>query len=303
MKVFKILAILFVFIVLIVVGAAAFGLSRLDALAKQVIEQGATHVLDVKTTLRKADVQLTKSAFAMEGLNVANPSGYKTPHFLALGSGGVSLNPQSLKTKLIELPTLTLADLDVNLEKSGGKANYQQILDNMKRFESSGSSAPSSSSESEYKFVIRRLEIKNISAHANLIPLVGDKAVVDVVVPEIVLTDVGTGGKPLDMSALVNLITKSVLSSIISVGGSQLPTEILDGLQAGIGSLSSLGDVGTQILDQSGQVIGNLQGTVSGLQKGLDDAAKGVQEGADNLKKEADKIGGTVKDLLGGKSK
>ncbi len=295
MKIFKVLAIVFVIGILVVVGAVFFGLTQLDRLAKSLIEQGTTHVLDVPTTLQKADVQLAKSAFEMDGLKIANPSGYKSAHFLTLGNGGVTLDAKSIQTKLIELPTLTLSNIDVNLEKSGGKANYQQILDNMKRLEGWGSK-PSGSAGSDYKFVIRRLEIKNISAHANLIPLAGDKATVDVIVPEIVLTDVGTGGHPLDMSALVNLITKTVLASIISVGGSQLPTEILDGLQSGVGSLSSLGDIGAQILDGSGQSIGDLHSKIGGLQGTIDGATKDLKEGAG-------KIEGAIKDILGGKSK
>ena len=303
MKVLKVVLILVVLGILVVGGAVMYGLSQLDRVAKTLIEKGATHVLDVPTTLQSADVQLAQSAFEMDGLRVANPPGFKTAHFLTLGAGGVTLDPKSVQTKRIELPTLTLTDIDVNLEKAGGKANYQQILDNMNRFEKAGGAKPSGSSGSEYTFVIRRLEIKNISAHANLIPLAGDAAKVDVIVPEIVLTDVGSGGKPLDMAQLVNLITKTVLASIISVGGSTLPTEILDGLEEGVGSLASLGDIGAQILDSRGQSIGDLKGSIDTLQGKIQNATEGLKDGADKLQKEADKIGEGIKDLLGGKNK
>ncbi len=295
------LVVLVVAVVALVGGAVWYGFTQIDSIAKSLIEKGATYVLDVPTTLDTADVQIAKSAFEMKGLNVANPSGYTTSHFLALNSGGVSLDAKSIKTKLIELPTLTLTGIDVNLEKAGGKANYQQILDNVKRFEDKDASKPSSGSGSEYTFVIRRVEIRDINAHAQLLPIGGDATKVDVNVPEIVLTDVGSGGKPVSMSELINIITKAVMSSIISVGGNVLPTEMLGDLKGSLGSLSSLGDVGAQVFDKSGAMIGDLQGTIGGLTSGLNDAAKGLQDGADKLKKDADKIGEGISDLLGGK--
>jgi hypothetical protein len=304
MKIVKVLLVLALVLAIGVAGLVWFGMSKLDSLAKTLIEKGGTHVLAVDTTLQKADVQLSKSSFAMEGLKIANPTGYNSSHFLTLGAGGVTLDPKTIQSDLIELPTLTLSSIDVNLEKAGGKANYQQILENAKRFESSGSSAPPSSGGSDGpKFVIRRIEIRDINAHAQLLPIGGDATKVDVNVPELVLTDVGSGGKPLTTAELINLLTKSILASIISVGGNTLSPEMLNDLQGSLGSLSSLGDIGTQILDKSGASIGDLQGTLGGLKGAAGDAAKGLQDTADKLKEEADKIGGGVKDLLGGGNK
>ena len=301
----KIVKLLVVFIVIAALGIAGlfwFGLSRLDSMAKSLIEKGGTHVLAVDTTLRKADVQIAQQAFAMEGLKIANPPGYKTSHFLTLGSGSVSVDiAKLLETKVVEVPTLALTSIDVNLDKSGGKANYQQILENAKRFEDSGDAPPAgTTSENNYKFVIRRIEIRDINAHAQLLPIGGDATKVDINVPEVVLTDVGSAGEPLSTSELINLITKAVLSSIIEVGGNRLPVEMLGDLQGSLSSLSSLGGIGTQIFDKSGTVVGDLQGTIGGLKGAADDTIKGLKEGADKLKKDADKIGEGVKDLLGG---
>lgn len=300
MKIVKILLVLVVVVLLAVGGIVAFGISQVDSIARKLIERGGTHVLAVDTTLQKADVQFSKSAFEMHGLRIANPTGYTTPHFLTLDTGGVSLDAKTVQTELIELPTLTLTGIDVNLEKSQGKANYQQILENAKRFESSQPSQ-SPSKEDGPKFVIRRIELKNINAHAQLLPLGGDITKVDVAVPEVILTDVGSGGDPVTMAELINLITKSVMSSIISVGGNVLPTEMLGDLQGSLAALSDLGNVKAEILDASGNVIGTLQGTLGNLQGAANDALKGAQDTADKLKKDADKIGEGVKDLLGGK--
>jgi hypothetical protein len=301
MKIVKVLLVLVIVAVLGIAGAIWFVAGRIDGWAKTLIEKGGTHVLAVDTTLQKADIQFTKSAFAMEGLKVANPEGYKTSHFLTLGAGSVSVDPDTVQSDLIQLPTLTLSAIDVNLEKAAGKANYQQILENAKRFENSGSSAPPSSGGADGpKFVIRRIEIRDINAHAQLLPIGGDATKVDVNVPELVLTDVGSGGTPLTTAELINLITKSILSSIISVGGNTLPTEMLGDLQGSLASLSSLGNVGSQILDKSGAVIGDLQSTLGGLKGAAGDAAKNLQDTADKLKEEADKLGSGVKDLLGG---
>src|SRR5262249_51919211 len=162
------------------------------------IEVAATNALGVQTTLRSADVGIMKGTFDMQGLDVANPAGFKTPHFLNLGEGNVQVSLNTLQQQTVELPYLRLTAIDGNLEKKN----------------ESGSSSPSSPSDK--KFVVREITIKDIKVHVDLLPIGGDAAKLDVPIDEIKLTNVGSGtdGGML-MKDLVPTIVKAVLAAVV----------------------------------------------------------------------------------------
>ena len=126
-KLFKILAAVAVIIVVLIVGAVILISVTLDKAVKVAIEKGGTYALGVETTLDKADVQVMAQAFEMEGLLVANPEGFES-HFISLGKAGIALDGSTLQAEVIEIPVLTINDLDMNLLKNDNGSNYKIIL-------------------------------------------------------------------------------------------------------------------------------------------------------------------------------
>jgi len=131
-KLIKMVAVLLILLVLATVAVAFY----IDTIAKTAIERGATYALGVETTLGSADVGLLSGTFSMGDLTVANPAGFESPYFTHLGQGDVEVALKTLRQETVELPTLTLTDLEIYLDKKEGKANYDVILENLKRFES-----------------------------------------------------------------------------------------------------------------------------------------------------------------------
>lgn len=296
------IGILLAIIVVLVLGVIGVGFYYIDSLAKAGIERGATYALDVPTTLDSADVQVFAGKFSMAGLNVANPQGFSSPHFLALGDGGVAVSLGTLNSKTVVLPELNLSDIDVNLQKAGGKANYQVILDNLKRLESGGKpKEPKAGSGGGKDFVIKKVEIKNITAHVDLLPVGGDATKVDVTVPEILLTDVGQGGVP--MSQLVNVLTQAILTAIVKNGAGLIPGDILGDLQGQLSQLNALGDVGVQVLNNAGEIVGSFGKNAEELTKNAGDIGKKAEEAVDDIKKGAEDAAEGIKGLLGGDKK
>lgn len=252
-----------------------------DGLAKRGVERGGTYALAVPTTLDSASVGLMSGSFSMAGLEVKNPEGFTAPHFLKLNDGSVNVSLGSLTKDVVELPTLTLSGIDMYLVKEGGKANYQVIMDNLKRFEGEASKEPAG--EEGKKFVIRRVEIKDVNVHATLLPIGGAANTVDVKIPEIILTDIGSGGKSVSMAEVMNIVIKAVFATALQAGGA-LPGEIADGLKGGLAQLGSLGDLGVGVAAQVGgqavEVIGGVAGeagkALEGVGKGVEDATKGI---------------------------
>ncbi len=284
----KLVLILVLLLVVVVVGGVVTAFFFIDRAAKLAVEKGGTYAMGVETTLGSVNVGLLSGSVSLSELKVANPPGYKTDRFFGLGAGNVSVSLSSLRSPIVEVPEFKLADITVNLEKAGGKANYQAILDNIKRFESGGGPAQSKPSGDEKRFVVKSLQIKNVKVHVDLLPAGGQLTQVNIPIESIDLTDVGTAGKGVPMGELANIVIKAVLAVVAEKGPGLLPAEILGDLQGGLAQLqnldqlgvklsSNLGAEGQKMLDQAKEQVGKQ------VDKALEDAKKKAEDGLKNL--------------------
>ncbi|MBY0112333.1 MAG: hypothetical protein K2Y21_05895 [Phycisphaerales bacterium] len=267
-------------LVLVLIGAVVLGVMNINSLAKAGIEKGGTYALGTNTTLQSANVGLLSGTFSMNGLNVANPPGYKSASFLSLGSGGVAVSFNTLSKPVVELPKLSLDGLNVALEKSGGTANFNVILDHIKKVaKQAGGSGGSggSSSGGDKKFVVNELSLTNIKISVDLIGGPGDLTKVNIPIDEIKLNNVGktgtgVGGTGVTMSQLASIIVEAVLAAAADKGGGILPADILGDLQGGLAGLGNLDNLQMSVAAKA-------QGTIEKI-------------GGDAVKKVTEKLGG-----------
>ncbi|MCA9289779.1 MAG: hypothetical protein KDA25_01550 [Phycisphaerales bacterium] len=307
----KLVAVLVVLLIVAVVGAFFF----IDAIAKSAIERGGTFALGVDTTLDRADVGVFDGRFAMSGLTVANPGGFSAPHFLRLGDGGVAVTLASLREDIIELPTLALGDLDVNIQQTGAKANYKVIVDHLKRFEGGGAGDPKPKPNPDAdgaRFIVRTVSIRDVKVHVDAAPK-GLPTPVKLTIPisTIELRDIGTeSDRGVLLGELADIIVKAVLAAVIEQGGDLLPATLLNDLSGALSQLSSLGDVGVEMVStmtaEARQAVETALGDVARQIENVGDVGKAVQGVGDELGKigkEGEKALKGVGDLIGGAGK
>jgi hypothetical protein len=280
-----VLKVVLVVLVLLVVGVLGV-LFYLDAIAKGAIEKGATYALGVRTTLEEADVGVFRGDFSMKGLDVANPEGFQSERFLRLGEGYVNVSMGSLRQDTVELPTLTLADINMNLEKKGGESNYKVILANLKRLESGGEE-PGQQPDQEpgKKFVIRELVISNVNVEVDLFGVGGELNRTRVPIDEIRLTNVGSDGA--DTAQVTDVVIKAILAAVMA-NAADLPADLVNDLGGQLKGLESLADMGIQHSFDFGAQMSDVAG------KTVEDATKGIGEGMDEAVK-------GIGELFGGK--
>ncbi len=284
MKLLRRVVIVVVVLAIVVVAGAFF---YVDTIAKTAIEKGATYALGVKTTLQRANVGILKGDFSMNGLLVANPTGFDADYFLTLGRGEVAVTLGSLSRDVVELPLLALDSLDLILEKKGAQSNYKVILDHVKQNESKRKREPQAETGKEGKrFLIREILITNVNVRANLFGVGGDLDTVHVPIKEIHLTDVGSQG--LTTQQTTDLVLKAVLAAVMK-NAADLPAEFANDLGISMEGLTGLSDMGIKsTMDMAGKTVSDLTKGTGGLGKGIEDLG-GIEEG----------LGG----LLGGKKK
>ena len=158
-------------LVVVLVAIVMLVFMSIDSIAKAAIERGSTYALGVQTTLGSADIGILSGEFAMFGLDVANPDGFESDHFLQLGEGFLAVSLGSLREDTVEVPTLALTGIDINLEKRDGKANYKIITDNLKRFESEDpgdQGAQADAGEPGKRFVVHEIIIRDVNVKVDI---------------------------------------------------------------------------------------------------------------------------------------
>ncbi|MBL8964122.1 MAG: hypothetical protein KF787_02430 [Phycisphaeraceae bacterium] len=293
----KKLFLLAVVLVLLVVGAVVAVVIYADRAVKIAVEKGGTYALGVETTLGGADVGFLSASLGLRDLKIANPPGYKSDRFLGLGSGKVSVWASSLRGSVIEVPTLSLDTITLNLERATEKANYRVILDNLKRLESGEAPSKDTRPSGEQKrFVIRHLSIREVHVNADLVPMGGDLTRISIPIESIELRDVGTAGRGVPLAELADIIIKALLVVVSEKGAQLLPPEILGDLRSGLAQLRDLDSLGVKVQSAMGEkaqkMIDEKLGTT------VDDAKKKAEEAIDGATK---KVEDGLKNLLPGK--
>ncbi len=261
-----ILKIVLVLVLLLIIVVATIPL-WISPAAKAAVEKGGTQAMGVKTTLAELDIGLFSGTCDLAGLNIANPEGFDTPHFMDLGSGAVAVDIQSLQGDLIEIPKFELTGLDMNLEKGSGQANYEKIMENLQKL-STGEEKPKEE-EPGKKFVIREIVIKDVKVTAKMVGVT-----VPMKIDEMRLENVGSEGEGVDMKELIALIVSGVLKGVAEEGRGVLPEGISKGLADGLEGLKGLGEHG----EKAAAILEGHEGKAT---------------------EEIDKAGDKVKDLFG----
>ena len=304
----KIIAVLVVLLIVGIVGVVFLGLSQIDRIAKEAIERGGTYAMQVDTTVETVDVNLTAGTATMNGLNIANPNGFDTDHFINLGDSSASVNIETINSDTIVMPEITLSGIDVILDKGGNPSNYNTILNSLKRFESKEEATPDSAQPGK-KLVIDRLLLENINIRVANMPglslAVGDVAVN---IPEIELRDVGKE-ESMTTSEVINLVVKTVLAAAVEAGGGIIPGDVLGELGNGLAGLESLGDMGIKAISdlQLDDALGGVQEEINkasqDVQQKIDDTTKKLDDAKKDVEKKIDDTTNELKNIFGGGKK
>lgn len=247
-KIIKSIAALVVLLVVFVLAVFFY----IDTIAKTAIQSGAQYALGVEVTLGSADVGLLSGEFAMQDLKIANPDGFQSPHFLHLENGNTQVTLSSISENTVVLPMLTLAGIDMHLEKKGDKSNYDVIFENLSRF----NSEDKPQKEDGKKFIIREVLLKDIVVHVEVDLLLSGETKLDLPIDEIRMENVGSdsdGGVLL--SELTSVLMKQLMLEIVKRGGGLIPADMLDELGQGLTELDSVAKVGIDVVEKIGDVL------------------------------------------------
>ena len=234
-------------IILIVVAVVMLGLIigylAMDSIAKTAIERGGSYALGVDTRVDSVSVGLFRGEIGIRGLTVGNPEGFKTPHLMKADRVDLGVRPGSLMSDVIEVSRFEIDGLDMNLEQKLGSTNVTAIT---QKAQGAGGKAQDPKEPGGKKVKADRVVVRNVVAHVQMLPIAigGQTTTLDVKVPEIVLTDVGSdnaaGGAT--VSELTRKIVPAVLAAVVEKCKGAIPEADFKRLGDGVGkTLDGLG--------------------------------------------------------------
>lgn len=152
-------------LVTLIVGAAVFLFSSLDAIVKKVIEDVGTQVAGVKVSVGGVKISLSEGKGSISGLTVANPPGFSSDPAIRFGEISLALDTGSLTKNPVVVKDIAVASPFVGYEMAAGGSNIDAIQKNVKAFAAKqgggakAEPAKPASKDEEKKLVIERLAI------------------------------------------------------------------------------------------------------------------------------------------------
>jgi hypothetical protein len=252
-------------------------------LVKTGVERGGTYALGVDTTLGGAKLAIFSGTCEMTGLQIANPTGFDSPHFFTMEDSSVQVTLASLRQDEVEVPLLRLKGLDVHLQRKGPNSNYKVIIDNLARLENKDDKQKQDEAGRK-KFIIRRAVIEDVTVTVDLLPIGGSLSRTTLRIPLIELKDVGSDtDHGMLLSDVSGVLVKAVLKAIAEKGRG-LPGDIGPELTNQLARLQDMSKFGVEVVgnvtsqvQQVGQILGDqTQKITEGLQQITGDAPKAI---------------------------
>jgi hypothetical protein len=209
----KALGILLVVILVAAAGGIYYLASHLPAIVKASIEEYGSAAAGTRVTLDGVDLSVKDGSAALNGLRIANPSGYSSSSALSAAKIAVAIDPQSIMASgpilirevLIEAP-------DISYEAGLSGSNLSVIEKNITDYANSltgGRTSKSAAKGKERKLVIRDLYVRRGNIKVSHSALKGEKLAV--ALPELHLHNIGKSSN----GATYAEVSRQVLGAII----------------------------------------------------------------------------------------
>lgn len=201
-------------VILLLCGGALWFLAggSLNEYVKTKIESVGQQVTEQNVTVNQVDIQLTKGAGSIFGLNLPNPSQYNYPSAFSLGEITLDINIESLIEEPIVLDAIVIKKPEAFVEfTKAGNANIKELIDTIEKNLPKSQATETPNTKPEPKIAIRKVILAGTALSMDLSAL-GNKEH-QATLPDITLTNIG-GEQGLPASQLGSVIVKEALSEI-----------------------------------------------------------------------------------------
>jgi hypothetical protein len=228
-----------VVVVGLIVLVVVFTLS-LDTVIKKGVETVGPQITKTEVKLDGVKISVLSGSGALKGFLLGNPEGYKTPSAVKVGEVGLGVDAKSVMSDKVHVKYVHVQGAEFTFEGTlGTKNNLSKILENVESVTGGGKSAEPAKKEKEPAGPSKKLQVDDFLM---------------VSIPDIHLTDLGTGPEGITAGEL----TKRVFNEVVPAVLKAVEKGVADLGKAAADSVTHLGkDAGTN-LDKTAKSVGDL---------------------------------------------
>jgi uncharacterized protein involved in outer membrane biogenesis len=207
-----------IILVLVVLLVVAVGVSIyfLGSIVKKGVETVGPQITKTEIKLDGATLSLLSGSGKLKGLFVGNPQGFKTPSAIKVGLVSVGVAPGSVLSDKVHVKEVRVEAPEITFEGGLKGNNLSKLLDNVQ----AATGGSEKTAEPQSKAASKKLQVDDfvitggrINLSVDLSVLGGKSAIVPL--PEIHLTNLGSGPDGITAADLTAKILKEVLQAAI----------------------------------------------------------------------------------------
>jgi hypothetical protein len=183
----------------------------LNSLVKQGVETVGPQLTKVDVRLGSVSLSPFSGSGRLSGLFVGNPEGFKTESAIQVGAMKVTVELGSLLGDTVVVNEIHIHAPAITFEGGLTGNNLSKIMSNLEAA-SGGDKGAAPESTSQRKFLVKDLVIRDGQILVSLTGLGGKLATVPL--PDIHLTNIGTGGSGVSAAELTKQVMKELLASV-----------------------------------------------------------------------------------------
>ena len=228
-----------VLVILIILGVVAVGVF-LDSAVKRGIETVGPMLTKTEVKLDSVSISLLSGSGKIKGLLVGNPSGFKTPSAIQVGSAALALQPGSVLSDKVIIKSINLQAPEITFETDLRGNNLSSLLSNVQAATGGAEQGNSkAANKAQRKLQVDDFLITGAKLHVSVSALGGQSATVPL--PEIHLSGLGQGPDGITAAELTKVVLQEVEKSAVQVAGSAVTSLGKDatGLTKGLGNNAS----------------------------------------------------------------
>lgn len=220
-------------VVLALAGAVVFS----SQIVQTAVEEVGSRALGVPVTLENANVGFLSGSFKLQGLKVANPSGFEKDRALSFSEVEVQVEPKSLMSNKIVVNKIVVRAPEIFYEGNLKSNNFKKYLEHQKsRSEVSAPksskaerSVASTSAPSQQKVQIDYVLIEQAAMHALLKTPVAEREF-NLQLPKVEIEGIGNQKEGVDIQQALQTILQPFVMQIEAVALKKIEDEGMNGV-------------------------------------------------------------------------
>lgn len=189
----------------------------LDSIVKKGIETAGPQVMKAPVTVEGVSLSVFSGKGKVTGLTVGNPEGFHTFSAIKCGTATVQVRPSTIMSGKLVIQSVRIEAPEITLEAGLKGSNLGALLANLGSYSASQSQAKPGEKSSSRKLQVDDFAIIGGKVNLSLTVMVGKAA--SVPLPDIHLTNLGTGPDGITTAELTEKVVKEIVESATKAAG------------------------------------------------------------------------------------